>query len=384
MPRRRASTLARSWYCFVSRRPKYWKRKRRCPKQKAKSDAASADLAEAGRNAAGAKSALTEAEALAKRREKAEKAATEAPLTILADDTKKLKTTPPFNKPFLDAKTRIEQDIPAKLLARATDRRKASKVETENRASVLKAAAEARAAMLPASIVAQAKYDEAQADYTASLANAANRAERAKALLARVANAAVNPLTAAQKAAIAAATPKGETAADEEKKRDDARAALRAAQTALDIAVVKAKLADVDKAADLEADPGSDPTLKPLVDTRNQAKTDLDAAEAAFTPDMRADLDAWEAAVPDDTWGLLADFEEASEIIDSVGGIDFASAKTRRDTAEQALVDAYVAAEKSERARKLANAEQTRLSSVLKFELDNQARRLAGALRGDS
>ena len=75
-------------------------------------DAASADLAEAGRNAAGAKSALTEAEALAKRREKAEKAATEAPLTILADDTKKLKTTPPFNKPFLDAKTRIEQDIP--------------------------------------------------------------------------------------------------------------------------------------------------------------------------------------------------------------------------------------------------------------------------------
>ena len=61
--------------------------------------------------------------------------------------------------------------------------------------------------------MAQAKYDEAQADYTASLANAANRAERAKALLARVANAAVNPLTAAQKAAIAAATPKGETAA---------------------------------------------------------------------------------------------------------------------------------------------------------------------------
>ena len=124
----------------------------------------------------------------------------------------------------------------------------------------------------------------------------------------------------------------------------------------LDIAVVKAKLADVDKAADLEADPGSDPTLKPLVDTRNQAKTDLHAAEAAFTPDMRSDLDAWEAAVPDDTWGLLADFEVGSEIIDSVGGIDFASAKTRAIPRSRSLVDAYVAAEKSERARKLANA----------------------------
>ena len=100
---------------------------------------------------------------------------------------------------------------------------------------------------------------------------------------------------------------------------------------------------------------------------------------------MRSDLDAWEAAVPDDTWGLLADFEEASEIISTPSAESILLLRRRGAIPRSRRWWTHMwPPKKSERARKLANAEQTRLSSVLKFELDNQARRLAGALRGDS
>jgi hypothetical protein len=346
-------------------------------------DASAEHLQEASSLLATAKSALAEEAQAAARRTASEDALMRAPLLTLPADARKLKTTAPLNKAFRDARARIEADIPAKLIERARERRQAALARSSQLMALAKAANDSKLGLGAASETENAKFRAAQSTLTDFIANSANRVDRAKALLARVADLAQSPLTAAQKAAITAAAAKGEPAAAEEKKRDDARAKLQADEAALEEAVLKAKIGDIDKAAAIDANPASDTTLAPLVTAQATSAAALATAEAAFTALMKADLQTWESAVPDDTWALLADFEEASEILTAVANADPAAMKSARDAAEKSYVDARIAEQKAARAKRFAVAEQARLAAPLKFESENQSRRVMAALRGD-
>jgi hypothetical protein len=344
-------------------------------------EAAEAESAAATAQATAAKAELTQATAASARRQGVDDALSRAPLSTLPATAKKLKDTAPTNKPFRDARTRIEADIPAKLIERARDRRAAALAAVANQSKLAQAAAEALHGLAAAPARAELQYLAAAEAVSSFIANATARLDQAKAQLARVADPLEQPLSAAQKAAI---TAKGELAAAEQKKVTDARKALETAQTELAVAVLNAKVANLDQAAAIDANPAGDATLAPLVTTRDQALTAFNNAVAAYTPVMKADLAAWEASIPDGTWGLLADFEDASDTLGTLGTATPAQLITDRTTAEKAYVDALLVADKAARTRAFAAAERTRLEGARQSAVGEQSRRILSALRGDS
>ncbi|MCX6598064.1 MAG: hypothetical protein NTV70_17040 [Acidobacteria bacterium] len=347
-------------------------------------EAAEAESAAATVQATAAKADLAQATTASARRQGVDDALSRAPLSTLPATAKKLKDTAPTNKPFRDARTRIEADIPTKLIERARDRRAAALAAVANQTKLAQAAAEALNGLAAAPARAELQYLAAAEAVSSFIANAAARVDQAKAQLARVADPLEQPLSTAQKAAITATTAKGELAAAEQKKVTDAHKALDAAQADLAVAVLKAKVANLDQAAAIDANPAGDATLAPLVTTRDQALTAFNNAVAAYTPAMKADLAAWEASIPDGTWSLLADFEDASDTLGTLGAATPAQLITDRTAAEKAYVDALLAADKAARTRAFAAAERTRLEGARQSAVGEQPRRILSALRGDS
>jgi hypothetical protein len=169
----------------------------------------------------------------------------------------------------------------------------------------------------------------------------------------------------------------GEAAAAAEKARDEAAAALAEAEAELEAKRLELRAADVD------ADPDADPAVAPLQDTVDQAATALADAEDAYTAEMRAALDRWEAAVPDGLWAHLVTFERARRILAALEGTEPAGLAAAVTTAEEALHDALVAEAKAVRTVDFLRAAAARRRERLEITETIQERRAASAVRGD-
>ena len=115
---------------------------------------------------------------------------------------------------------------------------------------------------------------------------------------------------------------------------------------------------------------------------RDTAQTEFDDAQLAYTADMRTALDTWEAAVPDATWRLLADFEEAHATLLSLA-VDPAALKTALTQAETNLANALDNVDKSELALRAREEAEARRAARVELEIDRARPVLFGALRGD-
>jgi len=254
--------------------------------------------------------------------------------TLKADATAALTAAP-----FTTALARVDTNVPAELRTRARERYVAQRARI-TAARAYATAAEDRATQEQADAegasgdVAQKTLDfnRAAAALRAYVATAKERLDRAIALAEGVL--ASPQLTTQQKARVTdtALTTPGITAAGIEKDRDLAAAAVAAKQALYDDAVLAA----------LVDDPDTDPTTAADVITAQTALTtavgDLTTKQGLYTPAVRADLDKWEAALPDTMWKQLAAVEDARAILTELGGITAASLTGPLTAAESALV----------------------------------------------
>jgi hypothetical protein len=362
--------------------------------------------------------------------------------TDAIDDTKV-----PEGVNFKDADARIKLDIPDKLLTRALDRRTNAVALVTQADSDTQAATDAslkerndNGGLAGAAQKQWGLFQQAEAAVQDFVNTAEARFDRAQATLAQVANKANSPLTAEQRARINAADLKAdrEAAADVEKARDDKLTAVMLAQAALDDETLKAiaagkepddvvavqtartnlgtaknnfkllddpwraeekdrdeKLADVavkqteldqaiQKAIAAKKNPDTDVDVATAKVNLKTAQDDLADAETTYKESDHGILHAWEAAVPDTTWRLFADFEEAVRELNALKDADPVTLKSDWQTAETNYVKAQLLADASASVLAKLAVEQARLGARQENERQNGASRRFGALRGDN
>lgn len=164
---------------------------------------------------------------------------------------------------------------------------------------------------------------------------------------------------------------------DAAKARADAKKAVDDKQKDVDdaVAAAKAKVPPVN--------PDTDPTVKAARAALEKAENELAKAERALIP-ISGDLDAWEAAIPDPTWRMLVDLEEAERILTDLAAIKPADRLQAVKDKEAALVATLDAVARS--ARTLAFLEDSvaeRMAWATRAAGAAPAR-LLSAIRGDS
>jgi SWI/SNF-related matrix-associated actin-dependent regulator 1 of chromatin subfamily A len=308
----------------------------------------------------------------------------EAPLVDLTDRAQAAMDQAPDDEAFVEARQRVEGDIPEALRLRAVERYRAERARSEAGTAAVAAAegvlaGRRRADQGPAAGVAAAAAglaaaEEALADFAA---RGPGRLAAARGLLAQVT--AARALTDAERAAIAEPqrVTDGEAAAALESARDLARGELAANQAELEARRL-AVLAD-----DVDADPAADPEVQTLQGEVDDLQDALAAAEAAYTAADRAALDDWEAAVPAAAWDALLAFERARESLTALAAAQPAARLQAVVDAEDALVTALEAAAESRRTLDaLAGEVQSRRHQV-EAAASVRDRRFAAAVRGD-
>lgn len=284
--------------------------------------------------------------------------------------------------PFPAAESRIQGDIPAALLdragSRAGDEKQRARAAADARRQAENFLLQFRKSELGPEVeleVAAAGLAEVEDALSGVVLRGQDRFDQALGLLAGIA--ASRQLTAAEKAAIAAAGADGADAALLEAARDEKAAAL--AKKEADLAAKKLELL----AANVDADVDADPAVVLLQGEADDLADELDTAQGNFKPADRAALDAWEAAVPDFVWSNLAAFERASYLLLDLAGLDYPGFGNALGTREDQLVTALKNADKSRRTREtlLGRVAGSRpAAEVAAAFLD---RREAAALRGD-
>jgi hypothetical protein len=409
---------------------------------------AAAECAQTLLNAASARlvkaeSALKQTDEAHNQREKLKAALDAAPLsTINADAGASLQ-----NDPFTSAKTRIEADFPAELLARAEER---SNAEVARIARTVSDVLSAEDAALNERDVNGGAIGDADKQWQAFLRaeaaardfvnTAKSRFDQAQARLAGVADANRFPLTPETSASINDATLKTarEAAVAAEKIRDDELKNFYDAEYALEAEILKAKaenknpddaqevidarntlaaaelafrtaddawraeeidrdakLADVaakqatlavatQSAIAAKIDPETDANVIAARTALTDAENALKTAEDNYKQSDHGILHAWETAVPEATWLLLADYEESTRALNDLEASDPAILKTDLDQAEVDFVEAKLKADASSNVLEQLAAEQTRRVGHRQSARQNQAQRLFGALRGDN
>lgn len=349
---------------------------------RAGSERAGSDLKDAESLLTAADKVLAAAQAESDRRDTLVKALAAPPLSNMQQSATDALAADPFKK----AEARIANDLPASLRTRAAERRKQE----------LDALDEERGVAAEADKLASAEYDKGgglvgkatglRAEYEraadalgAYVGRAKERFEHALLLAARVAEPNSQALTDAQRTRINDAklvTP-GEAAALLEQARDAARLLLKQKEAAL----VKARLAA--QAADIDPDTNPTPDVTKATTERNDAKVALTKAEGDYKPEHVKALDAWEAAVPDPTWRLFADLEEAREALAALKAAKPKDLTDKLADAETKLIAALTAAAGSARkARAFEAVRRTRAARVA-FESSAAPRLTLSALRGD-
>jgi hypothetical protein len=308
-------------------------------------------------------------------------AATTTPLSGLPN--KADVTTGGGAKPAFDSATnKLKNALGSDLFDRAHDRR----VKRDQRLDDLvtaakdaddKLAAEAAKVSLAGkraqAALAFERADEALRDFALT---AQERYDRAIALLAAAGGAPAPSAAQAARITALSTDAKSANAFDLEKKRDDARRTLQAAEGAVDTARLAAL------AADPSADPEDDATVKSKLLDVGTAKTALETAEVALEATVRNKLDTLEAAVPDEVWERFDAYEEARELLARLAAVNPA---TLAGTAAEA---AYAVALRNERAAAAAVVVLGEFVGVLDRRAETAAEtrpaRLFEALRGDA
>jgi hypothetical protein len=117
-------------------------------------------------------------------------------------------------------------------------------------------------------------------------------------------------------------------------------------------------------------------------DAETAARSALAAPQGEYAAVYPA-LDAWEAAVPDSTWRLFADYERATAMLEALAAVDPPTLIEELADAE----DAYVTALEDEDREVRTGLALARLARVregqAKAVRDSEQGRLVGALRGD-
>ncbi len=410
---------------------------------KATAESAQTLLNSASARLARAESALKQAAEAHNQREKLKAALTAAPLSTLNTDA----DVALRNDPGAGAKTRIEADFPAVLLARAEERFDAEAARIARTVADTLSADDAALAERDANGGAAGHADKQwQAFLRAEAAvrdfanTAKSRLDQAQATLAGVADAGRFPLTPEESASINDATLKTarEAAAAAENIRDGELKNLNAAVDALEAEILKArvenknpddaqavidarntlaaaelafqtaddewraeeidrdaKLADVaakqvalamatQSAIAARKDPEIDANVIAARTALTEAENALKIAEDNYKQSDHGVLHAWEAAVPETSWLLLADYEEARQALNDLKASDPAKLKSDLDQAEADFVEAKLKADASSNVMEQLASEQTRRAGRRQSARQNHVQRLFGALRGDN
>jgi hypothetical protein len=325
---------------------------------------------------AAAQAELTAAGARAKRWAAAADALGKEPLSSLK--TEATNATKPAAVPWSKAKARVEAEIPKELRERAAERWLATFAAEASRdaarAEITGLVTTARIPETGGTPGAEAALVAAEHQLFGYVQRAHGRFATAVAALQAIPKS--PPSTPAELAAVTETTrvTKGKAAVLLEKARDDKAAQLAAKRAARETATRTALAADIDV------------DLTPILATLNgevaTLEGELNTANAALAA-VAADLEDWEATVPESAWANLRAFEDARRVLGELAGITPANLLTAIDTATTALVTAATADDK--RARTLvylhreAAAEGARHDVAAEFA----ARIAGGALRGE-
>lgn len=350
---------------------------------------AAADLAES--EVAAFSAQLASADALVKQAEPASAqrdaliAALAGPLaTIKTDAGKAIDETKPTGANFKKAKKRLDDDIPAPLLARAKERRAAEAARQANTTAERQAAEAAvslerdtNGGLAGRAVSSWGAFVQLE-DAARSFVNTArSRFDQASAKLAQVADRNNAPLTAEQVARLNAPDPlltKRGDAAAEEKDVAAKRTDLESKQKDLDAAILDAKANPKDAAK--QAAVG---TAQGKVNT---AKQDLATAQGHYETANEAIMNDWEAAVPDTTWSLFNDYEDAVATLTAMP--DPAALSTLLANAETTYVQAQLLADASADILVGLTTEQAQRAAREESAQQNSAASLFSALRGDN
>lgn len=418
---------------------------------------AQTDLANAGTELTKAEADLKQADLAAQQRAARAVVLGDPPLsTLAADATNALdETTLPEGENYRKAKARITTDtaekvadIPAKLFARAKERRQRARALVTQADTDSKAASDAvlKEQNDHGGLAGVAKktwelFQQAETAVEEFVTSSKAQFDQAAANLARVADLENAPLTAEQTARINAADPlktAREDAVDTENTRDDKLSEVVAAQAALDTEILKAladgKIPDdvtavqnkksaltavqnefkalddtwrteekdrdtklgtvatkeqelaqaIQAAVAAGVEPETDADVIAATSGLKSAQTALKASEDTYNESDHGVLHAWEAAVPDSMWRLVTDFEDAEEILNELKSADPTTLQNNLVSAEANYVAAQLAADAS--AAKLAKlaGEQARREALGKAERQSLPNRSFGALRGDN
>lgn len=292
-----------------------------------------------------------------------------------------------MNPPFSDAKTRIEADLPATLIARARERRQQAEALITLRQTAATDAQKFVNNELNSSGGLNGKIEKTRQDFERAaqafrdyVVNSKGRFEQALASLKAVADKEKDPLTPAESESINDPTRQvdRDKAAQKEEARDVARVEFEKKRLAFENAVLKALAANID------ANPADDLDVKNAMTTLDTAKGNLEVAQGEYKAAMRKILDDWEATVPDATWRQLADFEEAQRLLNDLKSAKPADILKAVEDAENALVLTMAALDKSERTLNVLESEAQKRVVQLEFETDAAQRLKFRALRGDN
>ena len=234
--------------------------------------------------------------------------------TLVADATAALAA-----KPWIDAKARIEADLPQELRDLANERAKVELTGLDNEKKIIDEIDNLLGVVIDQTENLREVFINADADFRDYIVNAKRRFDQALAIAERIADIKQNPLTEAENLSIHSKNPDGSIDTALQTKRNDAATARKAIataqidvdakQTAVDIAILKAKATDIDK------DPNTDSDVTTAKGDLSTAQGNLAGAETAFTSAMQTDLTGWETAVPDTAWRNLADFKAARSLL---------------------------------------------------------------------
>jgi hypothetical protein len=271
-------------------------------------------------------------------------------------------------------------DVPKELFARAHDRRK----QRADRLEALDASArgaEDRAADEAAktgfggkTAKARLSIERSEAELRTFALTAQERFDRALALLAGVKNS--TGLNDAEKARVKELfdAAKAVNVFTLESKRDAARKALEDQQASVDAAILDAL------AKTPSADPQDNAKVKTEVGKLGALETALTNADDDYQA-QKDKLDALEAAIPDATWALVSDYEEALSLLadladddptalaDAVAADEDAYAKavrTEQDSARTVLAVGELARAREDLAAAAAQARPARLLEALR------------------
>jgi len=117
----------------------------------------------------------------------------------------------------------------------------------------------------------------------------------------------------------------------------DARAAVAAQKLTVELAIVAARVADVN------AVPTADPGVISAQDDLATMETDLASAEAAHTEEFASAIDLWEGAIPDAIWANLQAYDSAIGILTALSTSNASTLTTAFTNTEDALVIAAIA-----------------------------------------